>query len=173
MVVVQDSFRERVDYQLIGGVRYAMSPRPTISHIRVARQILFMLTKKLEDTDCDVFNDCPDVYLTSEDNYIPDVIVICNPEIIDEKGVHGAPDLVVEVLSPSTARHDRGKKKEIYGKTGVREYWIVDIFNHSVEVYRPKNSEMELIGIYTPSSEFESAIEGINIEVSEIFKDVM
>ena len=64
-------------------------------------------------------------------------------------GVHGAPDLVVEVLSPSTAQNDRGHKKEVYAKCGVREYWIVSPDNKSVEIYLNEDAELVFHKVYT------------------------
>ena len=66
---------------------------------------------------------------------IPDVMIICNKDIIRENGVYGAPDLVVEVLSPGTEKRDRGIKKNLYEKCGVKEYWLVNPETKSVEVY--------------------------------------
>ena len=76
-------------------------------------------------------------------------MVVCDPEKNKPDGIHGAPDLVVEVLSPSTTRNDRDSKKEIYAKCGVREYWIVGPDEKSVEVYRIDGTQFVLHNIYT------------------------
>jgi Uma2 family endonuclease len=81
------------------------------------------------------YTDGVDLYLTDKDRFIPDMMVVCNRDIIKRDGIYGAPDLVVEVLSFSTRNYDRGHKKDTYERCGVREYWIVDIESHSVEVY--------------------------------------
>ena len=67
--------------------------------------------------------------------YVPDAMIVCDRSKIHHDGIHGAPDLVVEVLSRGTYRNDRGRKKDIYEKAGVKEYWIVDVKNRIVEVY--------------------------------------
>ena len=70
-------------------------------------------------------------------NYFqPDISVICDRERLDEKGCHGAPDWVVEIISPSSRKYDCGKKLSTYIETGVREYWIVDPEKSKVVVYR-------------------------------------
>ena len=75
-------------------------------------------------------------------------MIVCNRDIIHDDGIYGAPDLVVEVLSPTTARFDRGKKKDAYEKAGVKEYWIVDINNRLVEVYLNKDGRFETDRFY-------------------------
>lgn len=90
-----------------------------------------------------------DVYLTEDDTVIPDMMIVCDPEKIKGDGIHGAPDLVVEVLSPSTANRDRGYKKDLYARCGVQEYWIVSPTEKSVEVYHLDGSDLTLHDVYS------------------------
>ena len=76
-----------------------------------------------------------DVHLSENDCVIPDVMIVCNSDIIKDNAIYGAPDLIVEVLSPGTEKRDRGYKKDLYERCGVREYWIVDPVSLTVEVY--------------------------------------
>lgn len=76
-----------------------------------------------------------DDYENADNVFEPDVSIVCNKEQLDQYGCKGAPSLVVEVLSPSTSRNDRIKKYNAYQKFGVREYWIVDPLNETVEIY--------------------------------------
>ena len=94
---------------------------------------------------------------TEEDHFIPDFMVICDPDKVKWDGIHGAPDLVVEVLSHSTMRNDRARKKDVYAKCGVREYWIVSSGDKSVEVYRADGAGFILHDIYTQYSAWELA----------------
>ncbi len=87
-------------------------------------------------------------FLMKKNRFVPDVMIVCNPKIIKEDGIHGAPDLVVEVLSFGTASRDRGKKKDAYEKAGVKEYWIVDTIRKSVEVYLNENNHFYLDNVY-------------------------
>lgn len=79
--------------------------------------------------------DGTDVYLSDNDRVIPDVMIVWNRDIIKKDGIHGTPDLIVEVLSPSTAKNDKGYKKELHEKSGVKEYWIIDPVMRSIETY--------------------------------------
>ncbi len=102
----------------------------------------------LKGKSCRAFNDGIDVYLTKADRVIPDAMIVCNKNIIKPDGIHGAPDLLVEVLSPSTAKNDRGYKKDLYEKSGVKEYWIVDPTVRSIEAYLLANGKYNLDGFY-------------------------
>ena len=117
----QEDWRE----ELIGGKLVAMSPRPAFNHNRISENIDFIFRGYLRGKKCTPLGDGYDLYLDENNHFIPDFMIVCDRDKIQMDGVHGAPDLVVEVLSPSTAQNDRGHKKEVYAKCGVREYWIV------------------------------------------------
>lgn len=89
-----------------------------------------------------------DVINTLACEQIPDGMVVCDRSKIKFDGVHGAPDLVVEVLSPRTAKNDRRHKMEVYASSGVREYWIVDPANKSVEQYLQEDGRLALRAVY-------------------------
>ena len=116
-----------------------MAPAPNLRHQRISRNLEFLLhdfvTKnalgEILDAPCDVFLD--------EINVIqPDLFFVGNnrSHLLSERGVEGAPDLIVEILSPSTRNQDLGPKKKIYAASGVSEYWVVDPDNHQVLVFR-------------------------------------
>ena len=126
------------DYELIGGERFYISPAPNLNHSTVVSRLTRIFWNYIDDKmiDAVVYGDNTDVYLSKEEHYRPDVSVVCNPEIINNgKYVNGAPDLIVEVLSPSTMKNDVGIKKYAYEKNGVKEYWIVDPWSKRIEVY--------------------------------------
>lgn len=125
-----------------------MSPRPSVNHNWVAGRIFVAFSNYLKGKRCIPFGDGTDVYLTENDHVIPDVMIICNKNIIKPDGIHGAPDLVVEVLSPGTVKNDRGYKKDLYERTGVREYWIVDPTLRSIEAYLLLDGKYRLEGFY-------------------------
>ena len=137
---------EHRDYELINGEVYMMA-RPSVNHSRVARNVLGIFDRRLIGKTCEAFGEV-DVHLSDKDNFIPDAMIICNPEIVKEDGIYGAPDLVVEILSPSTAMKDRTVKLMTYAKHGVREYWLVDPRGKTVEVYHLKDGNYELDGVY-------------------------
>ncbi len=80
---------------------------------------------------------------------MPDFMVVCDPKKIQPKGIFGAPDLVAEVLSPSTAHRDRSYKKDVYEQAGVKEYWIVSTAEKSVEQYLLQDGRFVLANTYT------------------------
>lgn len=126
----------RIDWkeEMIDGKIFAMSPAAS-SHNRIAGNIFGLFWTYLRGKPCVPYGDNEAVYLTPKDKFVPDFMIVCDRSKIKINGIHGAPDLVVEILSPSTAKNDRGHKKEIYAKCGVLEYWIVDPVGKSVEVY--------------------------------------
>ena len=120
--------------ELINGKVVAMA-RPSIRHTMIAVSIFNIFDRYLKGRKCRAFPDGVDVYLTKRERYVPDVMVVCDPDKVKANGIHGAPDLVVEILSPATAKNDRGHKKAVYERCGVREYWIVDPVALTVEQY--------------------------------------
>lgn len=149
----QDDRRE----ELIGGEVVAMSPSPTWNHVSAAGNIYAIFRDYLKGKKCTPIPDGFDLHLTANDVFIPDMMVVCDRDKIKKNGVYGAPDLVVEVLSPSTARNDRGYKKNVYESSSVPEYWIVEPSQRSIEVYLLQNGRYVLDNIYTlyPAEELE------------------
>ena len=130
------AYQEEFWEELINGRVVAMSPRPVPYHNRIAENIDFIFRVYLKGKQCVPLGDGYDLFLTAKDHFIPDFMIICDRSKIKRNGVFGAPDLVVEVLSPSTAMRDRGYKKSAYEACGAAEYWIVDPENKSVEIGR-------------------------------------
>ncbi|MDP2830273.1 MAG: Uma2 family endonuclease [Sulfuricellaceae bacterium] len=140
---------EDVRYELIDGIAYMMAPAPTVFHQDIAGEIYFQLRQKLEDHPCRVLIAPVDVVLPRQNetdeqaNTIvqPDVLVVCDPDKILEKRVRGAPDFIVEVLSPATASHDMVIKRQLYEKSGVREYWLIHPTDRVLITYRLEGLE--------------------------------
>ena len=142
------AYREEFREELIGGKVTAMSPRPMYNHNHIAFNIAVLFSNYLRGKPCTAIPDGTDLYLTEEDRFVPDVMVVCDRDKIRRDGVHGTPDLVVEVLSPSTMRNDRMGKKEVYQTCGVREYWLVDPENRTIEQYLLQDGKLELNMVY-------------------------
>lgn len=136
-------------YEIIDGKTVMMSPRPAINHNRISFNIAKIFSNFLDGKRCEAFSDGVDVHLDNANTIIPDAMIVCNPDIVKSDGIYGVPDLIVEVLSPSTAKRDRGIKKELYEKHGVREYWIVNPSEKSIEVYLLKDGKYILDNVYT------------------------
>ena len=144
----QDDFAAKRREELVDGKTVMMSPRPSVNHSQVASNIYYLFAHYLRKKTCRPFADGVDLYLDEDNQFIPDFMVVCDPDKIKPDGVHGAPDLVVEVLSPSTARNDKTRKKDIYARCGVQEYWIVDPSGKSLEIYRTSGSGFMLYDVH-------------------------
>jgi len=125
-------------WELIDGEAYCLAPAPSATHQRIVVELITQLREMVRDGECEAFVAPFDVRLPDEeaasrgapddaiDSVVqPDVLVVCDPEKIEERGCLGAPDFVVEVLSPHTGSKDLIRKTDLYERRGVREYWIV------------------------------------------------
>jgi len=117
-------------WELIDGVAYAMSPAPSTKHQTVAGNIFGKLLQGLSGKPCKPFIAPTDVHLSDLDVVQPDILVVCKPGQITPSHIEGAPDVVVEVLSPATSTRDQREKKALYERFGVREYVLVDPLEH-------------------------------------------
>ena len=137
------SWPDDARYELIDGVAYAMGPAPVRRHQGILGEVFRQVANILEGSPCRPYIAPFDVRLpkTDEiDNDVdtvvqPDLVVICDRAKLDDKGCRGAPDWVVEVLSPSTAGHDQILKRALYQRVGVREYWLVHPVDRIVTIY--------------------------------------
>lgn len=167
-------------WEIISGYPYNMSPAPSRRHQKVLGIFFRRLSDFLDNKPCDVYIAPFDVRLAedmSDDHLIenvvqPDLSVFCDKRMLDDKGAVGAPDLVVEILSPSTASKDMKTKLLLYQKFGVKEYWLVDPEKKTIErfnldsqgkynpgiVFQEKNAMSELFGDF-------------QISLDELFED--
>jgi len=155
----------------IKGVVYNMAAgtsrhAETVSNIMTALGVFFL------GKHCKPFTSELEIYLDAENKYRPDASVICEFSNMRDDGYHGAPALVVEVLSPSTANRDRGDKFDNYQQYGVREYLIVNPDYCSIEQYTLINGQYKLQAIYfRPGTSFGSyAFEGLQFNLDDIFE---
>ena len=138
--------------ELIDGNLYMMTP-PGTRHQRLVSKVHGSIFRFIEDHggDCEVFPAPFGVFLSEDSEYVePDVTVVCDPSRLDEKGCHGAPDWVIEVVSPSSRNMDYMIKLFKYRTAGVREYWIVDPDREQVVVYRFEKDLMEDYSLKDP-----------------------
>ncbi|GHU61219.1 hypothetical protein AGMMS49983_00550 [Clostridia bacterium] len=139
------TWSDDVRYELVEGAPYMMSPGPNRIHQKISGLLLRQLGNYLEGKSCEVYAAPFDVRLNAneEDDTVvqPDILVVCDPSKLDDKACVGAPDLIAEILSSSTYRHDRTTKFRLYEKYGVKEYWIVNPDTATVEKYVLKNGQ--------------------------------
>lgn len=120
-----------------------MSPAPLDRHQKLLSDLHLLIGSHVKQHQLGNCRLAPyDVYFDDENVLQPDFVFLSNERLhlIQEDGLHGAPDLVVEILSPSSAKFDKGKKKTIYERFGVKEYWIVDPATKEVQGYRLKDN---------------------------------
>lgn len=167
---------ERIE--LIDGEIFNMSPAPSRKHQQILRELTTVFSNYLRDKDCEVFFAPFDVRLLSENkknddinNVVqPDLSIICDQEKLDDKGCNGAPDLIIEILSPSSVKLDRWKKYQLYEKAGVKEYWLVDPNNESVEVHYLVGERYQFKGVFTKEDTVSTQVlSELEIELNQIF----
>ena len=147
--------RKLDEYQteVIGG-KVVMMASPSLNHVLIAGNIHRVFSEYLDGKPCTPIPDTGALFLSEKEQYRPDMMVVCDPEKLKPDGVHGAPDLVVEVLSPGTGRNDKGRKKDAYERYGVREYWIVSPGDKSIEQYVLENGRFVLRDMYHKYPEY-------------------
>lgn len=159
-------------YQLIEGELY-MAPAPNRYHQDISRNLEYILLDYLEDHPIGKLYHAPfDVYLDEHNVFQPDIVVVLNPrlKILTDAGAEGAPDFVVEILSPKTARLDRDNKRGVYARCGVQELWIIGPESQTIEVFDlPQNAERPLI-IHDARARFSSLLfPGLEFDSARIF----
>jgi Uma2 family endonuclease len=169
--------------EIIHGIAYMMSPPYTI-HQKISMRLSQIIANFLEGKTCQVFAAPFGVRLFPKDDKSddivvePDIVVVCDTAKIDERGCNGAPDLVIEILSPSTRRKDRSLKRELYQKAKVREYWIVSPDDCEIEVHLFENNSIKFYGVNEPETVEDSklpeivpvtVLPGLEINVNNIF----
>ncbi len=150
------AYQEEPLYEILDGKVLAMSPAAP-RHNRIAGNIFLIFGNYLKKKKCVPFGDGTAVYLDEQNRFIPDFMVVCDRSKIQSKWVYGAPDLLVEILSPSTARNDRMRKKDVYAASGVPEYWIVSPKEQSIEVYLLRDGAYTLDNLYAYCSDEDQA----------------
>ena len=163
---------EGAPYQLIGG-ELVMSPSPTSTHQRILRRLSFALHLFVEKNELGEILFAPmDVYFSETDTPQPDIIFISKErlDIIGEQTIEGAPDLIMEILSPSTAYYDLKDKKRLYEASGVKEYWIVDPKAREIEVYELVDDRYALFGRQERQGAITSKLlQGFSVDLTDIF----
>jgi len=163
-------------WELIEGIPYAMSPAPSQHHQEISGELHLQLATFLKGKPCKVFHAPFDVRLNvdDEDDTVvqPDLLVVCDHSKLDGKCCRGAPDLVIEILSPSTARHDRMVKMQQYQQAGVREYWIVDPDTKTVQVCILENGRYFVTAYADTDTAPVAVLPGCEINLSDVFAEL-
>jgi Uma2 family endonuclease len=161
-------------YQLVEGDLILTSPAPNLFHQRIVRNLSQLLghyiaTHPLGEV---LFAPC-DVYLSDHDVVQPDVLFVAagNLGILAEDGIHGAPDLVIEVLSPATAQLDKKSKRRVYARAGVKEMWLVDPLLLQIQRYDFARDQAKPVQLIEEEESFTTPLlPGLTLAVTKIFK---
>ncbi len=159
-------------WEIIGGEAFDMSPAPVIRHQAIVGELHGQLYNAFRGKKCKVFVAPADVKLSEEDVVQPDVFVVCEIDRIKRTHLEGAPTLVIEVLSPSTAKKDRTLKMDLYAASGVKEFWVVDPAASTVEVFALESGVYRLAGTYAAGDAAESVVfSELKIDLKPVFGD--
>lgn len=149
-------------YEVVDG-ELEVSPSPTTAHQWASKRVCLLLEEWAEEhAEGLVFYAPLTVYLSDDNVVEPDLMWISKPrirEIVTRKIIRGAPDLIVEVASPSTRRWDRVKKLRVYARFGVREYWLVDPEDETVEILVLESGQYRIHAAGSGSEKLASAID--------------
>jgi len=179
------SWSEDERWELIDGLAWSMSPAPLRQHQKLSHNLALLFGNHLKHRKCEVYEAPFDVLLPDGDEaddevstvIQPDLVVFCDKSKLTLRGARGAPDLIVEILSPSTQKKDLNEKFKLYERHGVREYWIVDPGNRTIQVWH-----LESDGTYDKgelrdaprdySAMSSRVLEGFSIDPKELFADM-
>ena len=163
-----------VRYELIDGVPYLMAA-PSQKHQELSGELFRQLSNWLRGKRCKVFHAAFDVRLNAKsyDNIVvqPDLLVVCDRRKLDGRSCVGAPDMIIEILSPTNARHDEFVKFGLYQKAGVREYWIVDPESKTVSVHILENGRYYTDVYLAEDTVPVYVLEGCEINLADVFAE--
>jgi Uma2 family endonuclease len=156
-----------------------MSPSPSTRHQLISGNLYREVSKQLTKKTCKIFYAPFDVRLKTklndEESFTvvqPDLCIVCNLEMLDEKGCNGAPTLIVEILSNSNSKHDLVTKYELYEEAGVNEYWVVYPYEKVIDVFLLINGRYQLHKKYIENDIMKSVtLSEIEVDMKEVFEE--
>lgn len=158
-------------WEIIDGVAYAMSPAPSTKHQSVAGNLFVTFKQACGGKTCKPFIAPTDVKLSERDVVQPDILVVCDPAKITPSHIEGAPDVVVEILSPHTSAEDFREKKVLYERTGVTESLIVDPLEHYAIRFLNGADGFDKGTVFGPDQRLVVAtLEGVEVPLWEVFE---
>ncbi len=161
-------------YELVEG-ELRVVPSPTVFHQELSKRLQFLLIRWVEERHLGKVYNAPIDVLLSEHNVVqPDLLCVLREklEIIRKANIQGAPDLVVEILSPSTEEWDRVTKRQVYAKFGVRELWFVDPAGRSVEVACLTVGDLRTVQTFAAGATLTTPLlPGFVVDIDELFRE--
>jgi Uma2 family endonuclease len=167
--------------EIIRGKIFRMSPAPRVKHQGISGNLFATIHSMLKGKSCKVFNSPVDIVLPIENKkrnksttvVQPDICVICDPKIIEEKAIFGVPDFIIEIVAGKDVKKDTQIKFDLYQEAGVGEYWIVLADIKLVEVYFLENGKYQRFNAFSEDDVVPvKTIPGLEISIEEIFEGV-
>lgn len=172
-----EKYRELPDdgnrYEVLDGKLY-VTPAPSSYHQKVSRRIQFLFYELERAGQGEVYNAPVDLIVSGAQPAQPDLVYLTNEQLkfLTRRGIEGPPALVVEILSPSTARTDRIDKLKLYQKVGVRHYLLVDVHAHTIEILLLDGATYRVVASLGPSDEFTLEPYSVTFVVDELFEGI-
>lgn len=171
-------FQERVE--LVKGWLHKMSPAPNLGHQTVSVRLLHPLLNYFDNKKCNVFAAPFDVRLLDKrkqtaDNKVftvvqPDICVICDDNKLDDRGCIGAPDWIIEIISPGNTQREMRVKYDLYEENGVKEYWIVHPVDNNIAVFQLKKGKYQFKRFYNKGEKVPCDLfRGLKIDTNKVF----
>lgn len=159
-------------YEIIEGELFMMTPAPSIIHQRILRNLGYFLYKSISENNLgEIFYAPCDVVLDKENIVQPDILFISRERmnIITEKNIQGSPDLIIEIISESTAYNDLIKKKMLYSKFKIKEYWIVIPEEKTIEINILKGEDFEFYKKFKAEVLTSLILKGFTLDLNKVF----
>ena len=164
------SWDDKRRWEIVGGEAYDMTPAPTTRHQGALVELTSQFQAYFRGKKCRAFIAPTDVKLSDTDIVQPDLIVVCDRGRIQPTHVAGAPTLIVEILSPATALHDRMRKMPLYAKAGVKEVWLITLYPWLVEVFTLHGEQYRVQGSYSKRDRLRSPLfPKLQINLAKVF----
>ncbi|QQK75308.1 Uma2 family endonuclease [Salicibibacter cibarius] len=173
------TWAEEKRIEIVGGEPYDMTPAPSRKHQYTSKQLFAALNDYLSGDPCEAYYAPFDVRLFAEDRaddqvfdvVQPDLVVVCDPDKLDDAGCKGSPDVIIEIVSPSSIKMDKKVKRHLYEKAGIKEYWIIDPIHAYIEVYTLENEKYGKPLFYSKEDHLKSALfKDLKIDLEYIFE---
>jgi Uma2 family endonuclease len=156
-------------WEIMDGIAYNMSPAPSVKHQSIVSKLDRGLGNKVEEKGCSLFIAPTDVVFDEYNVVQPDVFVVCDKAKITDDNIQGAPDLVIEVISPSTSLKDKREKKKLYEKFGVKEYLIIYPEDELVERFILQNDKYPAPDVFNWDETMMLGSLALDVNLWEIF----
>lgn len=161
-------------YEVVAGKLELMSPAPSPLHQSFSYELQYKLNQDCR-SEYIIFSAPVDVILSETEVRQPDMVSVHKKRmsVLTKRGIEGAPDLVVEIMSTSSRKRDKIVKRKVYSEYSIPEYWIVDLSNNTLEQYMLKNNVLELVEVYAEDETISSEkITCVSFSMNDLLRNI-